>query len=101
MRKEFCALQEELVLQKTLNSGGGLKERTDEENIMLMATVLSDPALHLQGCKGYKQTGTTVALDGSEDWMIGKDAKIFWDENDMRSVINRELAILKQRHQAK
>ena len=44
--------------------------------------------LHVQGCKGYKYTGTTVAFDGSEDHLIGKDAKEFWDEMDMR----RELA---------
>ena len=68
-RAKFCELQEELVLQKTLNSGGGLKECTDEDNILILATVFSDVNLHLQGCKGYKYTGTTVAFDGSEDWM--------------------------------
>ena len=52
MRKDFCALQEELVLQKTLNSGGGLQECTDEDNILLLSTVSSDLKLHLQGCKG-------------------------------------------------
>ena len=99
MRKDFCELQEELVLQKTMNSGGGLKECTDEENIMLFATVFSNVNLHLLGCKGYKYTGTTVAFDGTEDEMIGKDPREFWDEMDMRTKINRELAILKQRHE--
>ena len=101
MRKEFCALQQELVLQKTLNSGGGLKECTNEENIMILATVFSDKNLHLQGCKGYKYTGTTVAFDGSEDEMIGKDARQFWDEMDMRARIDKELKRLKQRHDDK
>ena len=98
LRKGFSDYQEELVLQKTLNSGGGLKQCTDEENIMLLATVLSDPAIHLQACKGYKYTGTSVAFNGSEDRMIGKDAKVFWDELDMRARIDKELIKLKVRY---
>ncbi len=68
---------------------------------MLLATVFSNVDLHLQGCKGYKYTGTTVAFDGSEDDMIGKDARQFWDEMDMRPRINKELERLKQLHDAK
>jgi len=101
LRSELSSLQEELVLSKTLNAGGGLKEVTDEENILLLATVLSDPTLHLNACKCFKYTGTTVAFDGSEDWMIGADAKIFWDEMDMRARIKRELDKLKERHEGK
>ena len=100
-RKEFCSLQEQLVLQKTLNSGGGLRECTDEENVMLLAHVFSEQKLHLQGCKGYKYTGTTVAFDGSEDWVIGRDAKTFWDEQNMRWRINLALRDIKKRHDDK
>ena len=60
LRSGLCELQEGLVLGKTLNSGGGLKECTDEENVMLLASVLTDINLHLQACKGYKTTGTTL-----------------------------------------
>ena len=38
-RKMFCELQQELIVEKTLATGGGLKECTDEENIMIMAHV--------------------------------------------------------------
>ena len=100
MRKEFSALQEALVLEKTLASGGGLKECTHEENVMILASVFSDERLHLQACKGYKTTGTTVAFDGSEDELIGNDARKFWDELDMRAKINRELSDLKKRYDA-
>ena len=65
LRKSYCELQEELVFNKTVNAGGGLKQCTDEENVMLLATCLADVDLHLQGCKGYRYTGTTVAFDGS------------------------------------
>ena len=100
-RKEFCSLQEDVVLQKTLNSGGGLKECSDEENIMILASVFGIDKLHLQACKGYKTTGTTVAFDGSEDYMIGKEARVFWEELHMREKINRELANLKRRRDRK
>ena len=91
LRKTFCEYQEDLVLSKTMNAGGGLKQCDDEENVLLLATCLADVDLHLQGCKGYKYTGTTVAFDGSEDYLIGKEANIFCDELDMRNRINKEL----------
>ena len=67
----------------------------------LLATVLSSPEIHLQGCLGYELTGTTVAFDGTEDWMISRDARIFWDELNMRERIDNELQRLQQRHHAK
>ena len=68
---------------------------------MLLATVNSNVNLHLQGCKGYKHTATTVAFDGSEDKEIGGDARQFWDEMDMRARIDKELKRLKKRHDDK
>ena len=64
---------------------------------MLMADVFSDVNLHLQGCRAYKTTGTTVAFDGSEDHLIGADAKAFWDEYDMRAKINNKLKDIEER----
>ena len=42
LRKEFCRLQDELVLRKTLNSAGGLKQCSDEENVLLLASAFSE-----------------------------------------------------------
>ena len=42
-----------------------------------MATAMSDKDLHLKAAKAYKHTGTTNALDGTEDGMIAGDAKVF------------------------
>ena len=67
---------------------------------MLLGMLFANSDLHLQACKGYKTTGTTVAFDGSEDHLIGKDAKEFWDELDMRSRIDRELHALEGRWHA-
>ena len=65
---------------------------TPEENIDIMIEVMSDRNLHLQASKGYKYTGTTVALDGSEDSMICREAKDFWQELGMRQLINSAVA---------
>ena len=35
---------------------------------------------HMEGVFGHKRTGLSVALDGSEDHMVNRDARVFWDE---------------------
>ena len=45
-RKDLCERQEELTLKKTLHSGGGLAECSNEEVIMLLAFVFSKESLH-------------------------------------------------------
>ena len=42
--------------------------------------------------RGYKYTGTLVALDGSEDHKVCRDAKEFWTEMNMRTRINSAVA---------
>ena len=61
-----------------------MADLTPEENIDLMTKVMSNPALHINAAKAYKHTGTTNAFDGTEDDIITGDAKVFWDELDMR-----------------
>ena len=46
----------------------------------------------------YKYTGTTVAFDGSEDSMICREAKEFWDELGMRQEINSAVADVEARY---
>ena len=85
VRKRFIELQTARLIRKARQRGGGLVDLTREENIDIMIEVQSDLELHLKACQGYKYTGTTVALDGTEDdTMICREAKIFWDENNMR-----------------
>ena len=67
MRKRFIEKQTALLMTKARRAGGGLVVLTKEENMDIMIDVMSDPQLHRTAAKGYKLTGTTVALDGSED----------------------------------
>lgn len=44
--------------------------------------------------------GTTVAFDGSEDGVICREAKDFWNELNMRQKINAAVADVEARHRA-
>ena len=35
---------------------------------------------HSEGVRGHKRTGLSVDLSGSEDHLINRDARVFWDE---------------------
>ena len=48
-----------------------------------------DKELHQHADAGYKKTGTTVALDRSEDHMTCREALQFWTENHMRERLNK------------
>ena len=50
-----------------------------ESCIDWMAEVWGNRALHDQARQGYKYTGETNALDGSEDHLIAREARVFWD----------------------
>ena len=54
-----------------------------EQCIDWMADVWSDRRLRDQARKGFKYTGATNALDGSEDHLISREAREFWDKLGM------------------
>ena len=100
VRKRFIDLQTALMVRKSRRTGGGLVDLTTEENIDIMIEVMSDKSLHLQATKGYKYTGTTNALDGSEDAMICREAKDFWNELGMRKLIDAAVAEVETKYKA-
>ena len=88
------------MVEKVRRTGGGLVDLTKQECVEVMAEAMCERDLHLQACRGYKYTGTTVALDGSEDGMICREAKDFWDELDMRTRLNSAVEDVTARHAA-
>ena len=95
VRKRFIELQTALMIRKARIVGGGMVDLTREENIDIMIEVMSSTELHLRASRGYKYTGTLVRLDGTEDMMICREAKDFWDELQMRKRINSAVTITK------
>ncbi len=66
--------KESALFVEAMRSGVSVPSTKHTECIDLMADVLSDTALHLRAAEGYKKTGTTVALDGSQDEEIVRGA---------------------------
>ena len=60
----------------------------------MMTDLLSNRELHLNAAEGYKKTGATVALDGSEDNLIVREAGSFWRDMGMRAIIDREMEVV-------
>ena len=56
---------------------GKMPSAMAESCIDWMAEVWGNRALHDQAVKGYKYTGETNALDGSEDHLIAREARVF------------------------
>ena len=100
IRKRFIELQTALMINKARETGGGMVDLTRKENIDIMIEVMSDVNLHLQACKGYKYTGTTVSFDGTEDSLICREAAQFWREREMRKKINSAVAEIEERFNA-
>ena len=67
-----------------------------------MHSVLSDKELHLKATRGYKKVGQSVALNGSEDNLIVREAAGYWNQatsdgyKNMREKVNEEMAIVKE-----
>ena len=66
------------------------------DEILMMAEVLSGTAVHLDAAEGYKHTGATVALDGFEDHLIVREAGRHWADLNMRARINTAVAQVKE-----
>ena len=63
-----------------------------ERCIDMMVHVMSGMALHVQAAGGYLRAGMRVALDGSEDVFIVREAAVFWHSRQMRAEINAAIA---------
>ena len=84
VRRKFIELQTSHMVQQARDTGKVLVDLSREENLNIMVEVMKDVGLHVAASRGYKYTGTTNRLDGSEDHLICREAKIFWDERGMR-----------------
>jgi len=100
VRKRFIELQTALMIKKARETGGGLTDLSREENLDIMIEVMSDKNLHIMASEGYKYTGTTNALDGSEDNLITREAGRFWKEQGMSKKRDAAVADVKAKFDA-
>ena len=100
VRKRFIELQSCLMVQKARDTGKVLVDLSREENLNIMVEVMKNVGLHTAASRGYKYTGTTNRLDGSEDHPICREAKIFWDERRMREKVTSAVAEVERQFHA-
>ena len=99
VKREYSVL-ESLAILDHMRKGMAVPKLAPTECVDMMVQVLSDPQIHLRAADGYKKTGATVALDGSEDHLIVREAGEFFRELGMRELINREVSIVRNEAKA-
>ena len=92
--------KESAILMEKMRHGQNVPKMTQEECVDLMHSILCNKELHLQAARGYKKVGQSVALNGSEDNLIVREAGRYWNEvtsdgyKNMRERVNDEMAIV-------
>ena len=91
VRRDYGKIESHLLLQK-MRDGVSVPSAKHEECIEIMYEILSQRSVHIRAAGGYKSTGATVDLSGTEDPLIVREAATFWNELGMRAKIDKELA---------
>jgi hypothetical protein len=106
VRRQYGNKEARLLIEK-MRGGHTVPKLSQEECMLLMLEVLSDPQVHKDASAGYKKVGQSVDLYGSEDSLICREAGTFWNEEttdgftSMRPKINSELAAVAEECEAK
>ena len=87
VRREYSA-KEGAELIHLMRSGQVVPCPSKETCIQMMGEVLSKKELHVQASRGYKWTGATIALDGTEDQEVRREAGEFFRNLNMREKLN-------------
>jgi hypothetical protein len=94
VKRDYIA-QETTELLAQMRDGVTVPKCQPEVCIDMMVEVLSNMTLHLHAADGYLKTGMSVALDGSQDAEIVREAGDFWRELRMRAKIDSAVAEVK------
>ena len=100
VRRDYTAAESSELIDQ-MRDGVPVPKMKYEKSIDCMYNVLSDTAKHLHAADGYKYTGATNALDGTEDELIVREAGQFWNDLGMRAKVNRQLSIVEDEVAAK
>jgi hypothetical protein len=91
LRKAYLEKETAEMIRCSRLHPNGTHSPKPEQCIDWMIDVWSNPQLHLSAVAGFKKTGITNALDGSEDHLIVREAKHFW--RSLRMDSQRQSAI--------
>ena len=99
VKRHYANLEAEELMSQ-MRAGCAVPCATKEDSIDMMYQVLSQSRLHLHAASGYKATGANIDLFGGEDHLVVNAAGRFFEEENMRSILNREMEIIKEEFDA-
>ncbi len=77
LRREYCEYEMAELIRQQREDPRGTPSARAEHCIAWMAAVWRNPTVHEKAATGFKATGLTAALDGSEDQLITREAGFF------------------------
>ena len=95
VKREYTSVETGELLRQ-MQDGICVPSLRQEQCIDIMVGVLENIELHLKAADGFLKTGLAVALDGSQDQLIVREAGIFWAEQGMRAKINSAVAEVRE-----
>ena len=85
LRRLYVEEEQNFLLARNRAVPGQLVTPRPSDCIQWAATIWRRTSLHIRGSGGFKSVGAAVALDGSEDHLVTREAKQVWDDVNMRS----------------
>ena len=85
LRRDYTEQESEAIIEEQ-RIGTSCPTTRPADCLRWMVNCWSNSALHVRAVKGFKYTGAANSLNGAEDHLICREAKVFWDELDMGAV---------------
>jgi hypothetical protein len=83
LKRNYMELESQDMLDQQRLRPHAVPVPRKEDCILWMAAVWHNPVLHTAAADGFLKTGQANALDGSQDYRICREARLFWDESQM------------------
>ena len=85
LRRLYVEEEQNFLIAHNRAAPGQLVTPRPSDCIQWAATIWRRTSLHIRGSGGFKSVGAAVALDGSEDHLVTREAKQVWDDVNMKS----------------
>ena len=92
LRRLYVEEEQIFLIARNRAAPGQLVTPRPSDCIQWAATIWRRRSLHIRGSGGFKSVGAAVALDGSEDHLVTREAKQVWDDVNMKSAREEALS---------
>ena len=96
VKREYADLETRELISQFRETAVAVPRVSHETAIDMMYKIMSKREMHLRAAAGYKKTGATVALDGSEDNLIEREAGTYWQSLAMRTTVDKEIEMVRR-----